>query len=122
MSGPGQVRPPDSLGLPTVSWSRVMGERQDGKEAHRCELCHRQKKLTKHHLIPRAVHSKKRYVNRFGKKEMQKRGLMLCQECHAGIHDLIPDEKELADNYHTKELLLANEAVGKHIAWVRKQK
>jgi hypothetical protein len=47
---------------------------------------------------------------------------MICKDCHAGIHDLIPDEKELADKYHTKELLLANEAIKKHIAWVRKQK
>jgi len=88
----------------------------------RCELCGRNKRLTKHHLIPRGVHRKKRFQNRFGKKEMQQRSLMICKECHAGIHDLIPDEKELAEKYHTKELLLANESVRKHIAWVRKQK
>jgi hypothetical protein len=88
----------------------------------RCELCGRQQELTKHHLLPRAIHSKKRYVNRHGKKELRKRALMICRLCHDGIHDLIPDEKELADEYHTKELLLANEAVRKHIAWVKKQK
>src|SRR5258706_7149084 len=105
-----------------------MGERHEqnghgaGEQIDRCELCDRRKKLTKHHLVPKAVHTKKRYVNRFGKKEMRQRGLMICKECHAGIHDLIPNEKELADNYHTKELLLANEAVRKHIAWVKKQK
>jgi hypothetical protein len=88
----------------------------------RCELCGRSKRLTKHHLIPRGVHRKKRFVNRFGKTEMRRRSLMLCKECHAGIHDLIPDEKELAEKYNTKELLLGNEAVRKHIAWVRKQK
>ena len=93
-----------------------------GEQMDRCELCGRRKKLTKHHLVPRAVHTKKRYVTRFGKKEMRKRGLMICKECHDGIHDLIPNEKELADKYHTKELLLANEAVRKHIAWVMKQK
>lgn len=53
---------------------------------------------------------------------MQKRSLMLCKECHDGIHDLIPDEKELADNYNTRELLLAHEGIKKHVAWVRKQK
>ena len=89
---------------------------------NRCELCGHRKKLTKHHLVPRAVHTKKRYVNRFGKKEMRQRGLMICKDCHAGIHDLIPDEKELADKYHTKELLLANVAIKKHITWVKKQK
>jgi hypothetical protein len=97
-------------------------DRPKGELLHRCELCGRRMKLTKHHLVPRAVHTKKRYVNRFGKKEMRRRGLMICKECHAGIHDLIPDEKELADKYHTKELLLANEAIKKHIAWVKKQR
>ncbi len=80
------------------------------------------KKLTKHHLVPRAVHRKKRYMNRFGKQEMRERALLLCRDCHAGIHDLIPDEKELADKYPTKELLLANEAIRKHVALVKKQK
>lgn len=56
------------------------------------------------------------------KKEMRQRGLMICKLCHDGIHDLIPNEKELAEKYHTKELLLANEAIKKHITWVRKQK
>ena len=88
----------------------------------RCELCGRSKRLTKHHLIPRGVHRKKRFVNRFGKKEMRERSLMLCKECHSGIHDLIPDEKELAEKYSTKEALLQHEATRKHIAWARKQK
>ena len=51
------------------------------KAIERCESCNRQKKLTKHHLVPRAVHTKKRFANRFGKKEMRQRGLMLCREC-----------------------------------------
>lgn len=93
---------------------------EDGVD--RCELCQRRQKLTKHHLIPRAVHSKKRYINRFGKQEMHRRGLMICRACHAGIHDLIPDEKELADKYYTRDLLLAHPGLQKHIAWVRKQK
>jgi hypothetical protein len=106
----------------------VVGKRQQQNEPQtdepldRCELCERRRKLTKHHLVPRAVHSKKRYVNRFGKKEMRQRGLMICRECHSGIHDLIPSEKELADKYYTKELLLAHEAIQKHIAWVKKQR
>ncbi len=100
-----------------------MANRQNTKsDASHCELCGRPKSLTKHHLIPKGVHRKKRFVNRFGKKEMQKRSLMICKDCHAGIHDLIPDEKELAEKYCTKELLLSNEAVQRHVAWVRKQK
>jgi hypothetical protein len=87
-----------------------------------CDLCGRRKPLTKHHLIPRGVRRKKRFVNRFGKQEIGQRSLMLCKDCHNGIHDLIPDEKEVAEKYSTKELLLANEAIQKHVSWVRKQK
>ncbi len=97
-------------------------DREASAQPERCELCGRAKKLTRHHLVPRAVHRKKRYLDRHGKQEMRERALMLCRDCHAGIHDLIPDEKELADKYPTRELLLANEAIRKHVAWVRKQK
>jgi hypothetical protein len=86
-----------------------------------CELCGREKPLTKHHLIPRAVHTKKRFINRFGKEEMRQRGIQICKQCHSGIHDLI-EEKELAENFSTKELLLADERIQKHIEWSRKQK
>ena len=61
-------------------------------------------------------------VNRFGKQEMRQRALMLCKDCHAGIHDLIPDEKDLGWNYPTRESLLAHEGIRKHVDWVRKQK
>lgn len=87
-----------------------------------CELCERDKPLSFHHLIPKAVHTKKKFINRFGKEEMLRRGLDLCKLCHDGIHDLIPSEKELAESFNTKELLLENEAIVKHIAWVKKQK
>lgn len=86
-----------------------------------CELCGREVKLTKHHLIPRAVHGKKKFVALYGIDEMRQRGLMVCKICHKGIHDLIP-EKTLAESYTTKELLLGNEQIVKHVAWARKQK
>ncbi len=93
------------------------------KASVRCELCDRpNKRLTKHHLIPRAVHGKKRFIDQFGKAEMRHRGIMICTDCHHGIHDIIPDEKELAEHFCTKQLLLADERIKKHIAWVRKQK
>lgn len=88
----------------------------------KCELCERDQPLTEHHLIPRAVHSKKRFVNRFGKQEMKSRKLMVCKLCHDGIHDIVPDEKDLAESYNTKEQLLEHPAIQRHIQWVRKQK
>lgn len=86
-----------------------------------CELCSREADTRKHHLIPRAVHTKKRFIRQFGKKEMRCRGIRICDLCHNGIHDLIP-EKELAEHFNTKELLLADPRIIKHIEWVRKQK
>ena len=53
---------------------------------------------------------------------MRHAGLFLCDPCHAGIHDLIPDEKELAARFATKEQLLAHEPIARHVAWVAKQK
>lgn len=89
---------------------------------NRCELCEREQPLTKHHLIPRAVHTKTRYIKRFGKAEMRRRGIQICRLCHNGIHDLVPCEKELAESYSTKEALLADPRIAKHVEWVRKQK
>lgn len=91
-------------------------------DAEHCEMCNREQILSEHHLIPRAVHSKKRFIRRFGKEEMKNRKLMACKLCHDGIHDLIPDEKELAETYNTKEALLAHPKIKEHLKWVRKQK
>lgn len=86
-----------------------------------CELCGREKPLTKHHLIPKAVHARKRYIKRYGKQEMRDRGVMACKQCHDGVHDLYT-EKELAEGFTSKEDLLADERVRRHITWVKKQK
>ncbi len=93
------------------------------KQESCCEMCEREGVvLTEHHLIPRAVHTKKAFIRRFGKEEMRNRKLMCCKLCHDGIHDIIPDEKKLARDFNTLELLLGDERISKHVEWVRKQK
>ncbi|ADV62322.1 hypothetical protein Isop_1739 [Isosphaera pallida ATCC 43644] len=87
-----------------------------------CELCGRSQPLTFHHLIPRAVHRKPRFKAEFTRREMNHRGLWLCTLCHQGIHCLIPDEKELARSFNTREALLAHPGVARHVAWAKKQK
>ena len=87
-----------------------------------CQLCGRDRPLTKHHLIPRAVHRKRRFLKRYSRAEMHERSIMICRACHSGIHDLIEDEKQLAEEFNTLESLLAHEGLQRHIAWVRKQK
>jgi hypothetical protein len=78
--------------------------------------------LTFHHLVPRGVHRRQRFVQRYGKGEMRAAGLWICRLCHCGIHEIIPNEKILAESYYTKELLLGHEGIARHVAWVRKQK
>ena len=87
-----------------------------------CELCGREQPLTEHHLIPRAVHGKKYFQKRFTKEEMTHRRISICRRCHKGIHRIVPDEKELARDFNTKEALLADERIAKHVAWVAKQR
>lgn len=91
-------------------------------DATGCDLCGRDVPLTFHHLIPRAVHKRKRFVREHGKREMQSRGLMLCRLCHSAIHEFIPNEKHLAEAYNTKEALLQNEKIARHVAWASRQK
>lgn len=93
-----------------------------GSNAPGCELCGREVPLTEHHLIPRAVHRKQRFIDRFGKEEMRHRKLLLCRLCHRAIHKLIPDEKVLARDYNTKSALLSDERIRRHIAWAQRQR
>jgi hypothetical protein len=87
-----------------------------------CEMCGREKPLTEHHLIPRAVHRKRYFAKRFSKEEMVSRTIMICRMCHRGIHRIIPDEKELARDYNTLESLMADERIARHVVWVAKQR
>lgn len=86
-----------------------------------CELCGRDKPLTFHHLIPKAVHRRSRYQKRHTKLEMRTSGIEICRLCHTGIHDLFT-EKQLAEHHTTKESLQEHPGLMKHIGWVKKQK
>jgi hypothetical protein len=95
---------------------------QESVERGVCELCGVERRLTKHHLICRAAHSKRRFREMYTLDEMRTRGCMCCKLCHDGIHDIIPDELVLAEFYNTRELLLGHDGIRKHIEWARKQK
>ena len=87
-----------------------------------CEFCSREVPLTFHHLLPVKTHRRTRFQRRYSKYELKNRGLYLCRPCHDGIHDIIPDEVVLGEQYNTKEQLLAHEGIARHVAWVAKQK
>lgn len=85
-----------------------------------CALCARHCVLTFHHLVPRMVHRRNRFARRLSKADRE-RGVDLCQLCHWGVHDLY-DPVTLAERFSTVEALRADEAIRRHVAWVRKQR
>ncbi len=85
-----------------------------------CEMCERDLPTTSHHLIPKQVHSKNWCKKMFTKEDMNKRRANLCRDCHPYLHKKFT-HGELAKLYNTIEKILANEKVGKHIIWLKKQ-
>lgn len=85
-----------------------------------CALCLRTVALSFHHLIPRKLHRRKRFVKRYSREELNA-GIMLCSLCHKGLHKLYC-ETELGTRLNTQTALLDDEAVAKHIAWAARQK
>jgi hypothetical protein len=82
-----------------------------------CEICGRDWiPLSYHHLIPRFVHDK--VVKRgWHRREDLQNVAWLCGACHRFVHHFKTHE-ELARDYYTVELLLAEEDVRKFAAWV----
>ncbi|WP_296460960.1 hypothetical protein [Rubinisphaera sp.] len=85
-----------------------------------CPCCRRETLLTFHHLIPQKMHRRPHFQKRYSKEELN-RGICVCRLCHNGIHDRF-DEMTLAKNFSTYELLMADDSLQKHFAWVAKQK
>jgi 5-methylcytosine-specific restriction endonuclease McrA len=86
----------------------------------RCLLCEREGELTFHHLVPRKLHRRPYYRKHFTREALNT-GVDVCRLCHDGIHDLY-DEKRLAKDFASLEALLGDEALRRHVDWVRKQK
>ncbi|MGO2992804.1 MAG: hypothetical protein ACTIDY_15190 [Halomonadaceae bacterium] len=86
----------------------------------RPELCARAASLTKHHLIPRALHNKPRYRKRYSREERLTAILWLCHACHRHIHRLY-SERELADQFASREALLASEEIRHFVEWLSKK-
>jgi len=83
-----------------------------------CELCGRlMSALTRHHLIPRTRHRKKRTQRLFEREEARTLILWICRPCHDHIHGVL-SEKEMAAGYHSREALLAHPAIRRFAAWI----
>lgn len=90
------------------------------KVADRCELCGREEVLECHHLIPRSRHRKARTKRIFSRQEMRSRIIWVCSACHEQIHRLLTNQ-ELAEHYHSLEVLREHPRVAKFIAWISKK-
>ena len=87
-----------------------------------CALCGRSfptSELTAHHLIPKAMHGKRRVKKAYAPQELQQT-VELCSLCHRHIHRLF-SEKELLD-FASLQALREDPRVVKWIQWRRKQK
>lgn len=83
-----------------------------------CELCGRaMSALTRHHLIPRARHRKRRNQRLFDRQEVRARILWICRPCHDHIHEVL-SEKEMETAYHSREALLAHPAILRFARWI----
>jgi 5-methylcytosine-specific restriction endonuclease McrA len=84
-----------------------------------CELCGRfVRELTRHHLIPRSRHGKKRAKRTFERREMENRIALLCRPCHKNVHTVL-DNKELEREYNSVEALATHPSVEGFTHWVR---
>ncbi len=91
---------------------------QNSKTFGTCATCHRHTPLTKHHLIPKKRHKKKKKIQ---DKTVLDEIILICRQCHNGIHDFY-DERTLAECYNTLDKIREDEMLQKHFLWVSKCK
>ena len=84
-----------------------------------CELCQRDiELLTKHHAIPRTLHSNKRVRKQFSKETCIMNVFWLCRPCHSAIHKALT-EKQMAHEYYTLAKLLSMPEIAQFVAWIK---
>ena len=86
-----------------------------------CELCRRPvRELTRHHLIPRSRHKKKRAKKAFDRREMEGRIALLCRPCHGNVHAVF-ENKDLEREYNTVDALAQHPGVHRFTRWIQKK-
>jgi len=79
-----------------------------------CVLCGVDEVYSRHHLIPKTVHSNKWFKKNFSREQMNET-ISICRQCHSMINTL--DPKEIGRNFNTIEKLLEHPTLAKYIAW-----
>ena len=106
-------------------WAEKFGEMQttsspdeDDFLINSCEICCREVRLTRHHVIPRETH--KSMLKKGITKEHLDMTIGICRMCHSTIHRFFSNQ-ELAEHYYSVNLLLADEKFLKYAKWASKQ-
>ena len=86
-----------------------------------CSLCGREKKLQFHHLVPRALHRKRAVARTHARVDLAHHGIWVCRLCHHQIHRFF-SSRELAESFHTPELLRVEPRMERFLRWARKQR
>lgn len=86
----------------------------------RCPLCGRHCALTLHHLIPKKLHRRNRFKRDYSRDTLN-RGILICRQCHDGIHTLY-DEMTLARELASLDALQADPALARHCRWMARQR
>ncbi|CAN0389338.1 unnamed protein product, partial [Ectocarpus sp. 13 AM-2016] len=95
------------------------GEDDSVSEPGCCSLCERLMPLTRHHVMPKSTH--KRYRKKGYSDAVLNRTIAICRPCHSAVHRA-HDALTLAERFTTVEELLADETIGRFVAWARKQR
>ena len=86
-----------------------------------CSFCKRYSDdITKHHLIPKTLHTKLRKKKKYKRTEMKKT-VVCCKNCHHHVHTVFSNN-ELERCYNTYELLLNSNEMQKFIKFIQKKK
>ena len=91
------------------------------RKPDRCALCEREQvKLTRHHLIPKVTHRKKRTQKQHARVAMLESIAWVCRPCHSQIH-LVLSNKQMSEQYHSVEALKSVPEISKFIEWIKKR-
>lgn len=85
-----------------------------------CELCQRSMPLTRHHLIPKTTWPEQRRKKSVDHTVLHQT-VAICRPCHSAVHRA-HDEKTLAQDFNTLELLLNDPALQSWMAYAKKQR
>ncbi|WP_236615110.1 hypothetical protein [Desulfovibrio sp. X2] len=88
----------------------------DAANGEVCAICGRQAPLTRHHLVPRALHKRLKRRAAFAGRDLSAT-IGLCRACHSTLHQTF-SEKELAVSYDSLESILADGCIARWREWL----